>query len=41
MKNKLKSQIEIKKFISEEQYIRARDEAVKRLENSQDKISKE
>ncbi len=32
MKNKFKSQIEIKQFISEQQYISARAEAVKRIE---------
>ena len=35
MKNKLRSQIEIKQYISENQYLRARGEAVKRLEASQ------
>ena len=40
MKNKLKSQIEIRKYISEEQYIKARSEAVRRFEDSQDKIIK-
>ena len=41
MKNKLKSQIEIKKYISGEQYQRARLEAVKRIEMAQvDRVEK-
>lgn len=35
MKNKLRSQVEIRNYISEEEYLRARGAAVKRLEASQ------
>lgn len=35
MKNKLRSQVQIRNYISEEEYLRARGAAVKRLEASQ------
>lgn len=35
MKNKLRSQVEIRNYISEEEYLRARGAAVKRLEANQ------
>ncbi|GLI56056.1 hypothetical protein PM10SUCC1_15700 [Propionigenium maris DSM 9537] len=39
MKNKLRSQVEIRNYISEEEYLRARGAAVKRLEASQNTAS--
>lgn len=38
MKNKLKSQLEVRKYISEDQYQRARAEAAKRIESAQVKV---
>lgn len=35
MKNKLRSQIEIRQYISEEEYLKARGEAVKRIESGE------
>ena len=41
MKNKLKSQIEIRQYISEDQYIKARGRAIKRLEaNKENNVEK-
>ncbi len=41
MKNKLRSQVEIRNYISEDEYLRARGAAVKRLEASQSMSSEE
>lgn len=39
MKNKLKSQLEVRKYISEDQYQRAREEAAKRIEAHKVKVN--
>lgn len=41
MKNKLRSQVEIRNYISEEEYLRARGAAVKRLEANQNTTSED